>query len=262
MLKALLVFCLLVPAAFGETLLSGAIYFDSQNTLLEVQSSLKASDTDALGRLCKANHISDKVLKDVEVILLYWGPEGVEFRFASNPTTYWTYPKYVALKAPKPEASPTSTPSLSPAPNSTLPADLPSSLTSSSIDLPTPTQTPTPTPTPRTPAPFPTPKVRIASPQSQKDEDTERPPTPARGRHYRGRQAAKEDNQDVPQSAKVWHLVNGHLRWYDKRNWHEVRRALPVSAPPIAPIAQSGPNLPERQPAIPKEAATPAHAKP
>src|ERR1700756_1745812 len=170
----LLAFILLAPAAFGETLLSGAIYFDSENTFLEVQSLLKASDTEALGRLFKGNHISDKVPKDLEVILLYSGPEGVEFRFANNPTTYWTYPKYVVVNVPKSEATPAPTPSLSPAPNSTLPADFPSSLTSSSLHIPvampppSPKPPPSPTPASAAPAPSPTPKVRLASPAEEK----------------------------------------------------------------------------------------------
>jgi hypothetical protein len=262
MFKSLLALILLAPPLFGETLLSGAMYFDSENTLLEVQNLLKAGNTDGLSALFKNNHISEKVNKNLPVILLFSDTDRVEFRFADNPTTYWTYPKYVAVNAPKAEATPQPTPSLSPGPNSNLPADFPSSITSSSmhipVAMPTPSPSPKPTPTP-TPAPVvaptPTPKVRVASRTEEKEEDTETP-RPPRRRHYRARETAKED-EDVPEWAKVWHTVNGRRKWYDKRNYHEVRKALPVSSAPIAAVPASAPVPVAPAPNVPTGTAIP-----
>ena len=108
MLKLLLFYALTVVPALSETLLSGAIYFDSKNTLIEVQDLAKSGNTNGLATLFKAHHISDKVTQDQEIILLVAGPEPnspVEFRFSTDPTTYWTYAKYVVVNAAKPAAT-------------------------------------------------------------------------------------------------------------------------------------------------------------
>jgi hypothetical protein len=71
----------------------------------------------------------------MDIVLLFSGsdPESkAEFHFPNNPTTYWTYSKYVTNEALKAEGAP----SLSPGFNSTLPANLPSSLISPSIHIP------------------------------------------------------------------------------------------------------------------------------
>lgn len=239
MMRQLLLACTLAAApALGETLLSGAIYFDSKNTLLEVQDLLKAGDTNGLALLLKGNHISDKVPKDLEVILLLSTPEGaVEFRFANDPTTYWTYARYITANASKPAANPSPPPLPVSGPKSTLPADLPSSLIASSelpsSDVATP-PTPAPTATP-TPTPTPKPRVVLVMPkQEPEEEDTDSRPPLRRKRHA----PASDDEEGVPESAKVWHLVNGHWKWYDRRNLHEVRRAIPVyQTPTAAPVA-------------------------
>jgi hypothetical protein len=239
----------LAAPALGETLLSGAVYFDSRNTLVEVRNLIKAGDTDGLARLFKSNHISEKVASDLEVILLLSESDGVEFRFANNPTTYWTYPKYLAVEAPKAAAIPS--PSLSPGLSSTLPADLPSSLTSASIHLPEPLIKPIPSPTPPLPSPTPTPTPKpqatpspTPKPQVVKEEEEDkgivwhtvngRRKWHSKKHALASPQKEKSDNEEdnVPEWAKVWHTVNGRRKWYDKRNYHEVRRALPVAGTP------------------------------
>jgi hypothetical protein len=125
MLKLFLATALAAPPVFGDTLLSGSIYFDSENTLLEVQDLIKNKDTGALARLFNRNHISDKLPKDLDIVLLRSGTEpesAVEFHLPNDPTTYWTYRKYVKGEIPK------VTPTPSPGPNSNLPSNLPSSL--------------------------------------------------------------------------------------------------------------------------------------
>src|ERR1700756_947452 len=99
MLKLLLASSLVAAApGLGETLRSGAIYFDSENTLLEVQNLLKTGDQEGLARLFQGNHISPKVSTNTDIILLLSGPDSdsrAEFRFVNNPTTYWTFSRYV-----------------------------------------------------------------------------------------------------------------------------------------------------------------------
>src|ERR1700741_1896204 len=98
MLKLLLVSVLVAIPAFGETLRSGAIYFDSENTLVEVQNLIKEGNQEGLAQLFKGNHISEKVSQEVEIVVLLSGsdPQGeAEFRFINSPTTYWTFSKYV-----------------------------------------------------------------------------------------------------------------------------------------------------------------------
>ena len=141
MLKLFLATALAAPPLFGDTLLSGSIYFDSENTLLEVQDLIKNKEPEALSRLFNRNHISDKLPKDLDIVLLRSGTEPeseVEFHLPNDPTTYWTYRKYVKGEIPK------VTPTPSPAPNSNLPSNLPSSL----IDPLVPTSLSDPDPSP------------------------------------------------------------------------------------------------------------------
>jgi hypothetical protein len=136
MLKLFLATALAAPPVLGDTLLSGSVYFDSENTLLEVQELLKNKDTEGLVHLFNRNHISDKLPKDLDIVLVRSSAEPnkeVEFHFPNDPTTYWTYRKYVKTEAPE---APKTTPSPSPAATSTLPANLPSSLISPSISDP------------------------------------------------------------------------------------------------------------------------------
>jgi hypothetical protein len=93
-----------------------------------------------------------------------------------------------------------------------------------------PVSTPTPTPSP-------TPK---AVPERENISEEE---TPAPLRRHRRIAKERSSEEGVPESAKVWHRVNGHLKWYDKRNLHEVRRAIPLTAnaPTAAAIANPTP---------------------
>jgi hypothetical protein len=75
------------------------------------------------------------------------------------------------------------------------------------------------------------PKSRVAVIEAE--EDTPEPePSPPLRKHARAKKKyppAKSTADDgVPENAKVWHQVNGHWKWYDKRNYREVRKAIPV----------------------------------
>jgi hypothetical protein len=249
----------------GETLVAGAIYFDSENTLLEVDQLIHANDQDHLGRLFTGKHISDKVPANLDIVVLQSGPNPgspAEFRFIKNPTTYWTYTRYVSNDDIKnittATAPPTSTSTPPTAPNSTLPANLPSSLyhvtsvplnpnttlSTPPISIPTPTPIPTPT---ATPIPTPTPKPAVVMREREEDSDDDSPAPPLR-RHYRvkthspSRPPSLDD--EVPESEKVWHRVDGHLKWYRKPP-KEVRRAFTASEVPMAaPVTVPAPARP------------------
>ena len=60
--------------ALGETLVSGAIYFDSENTLEEVVKLSELKDNDTLGRLVAAHHVNPKLTEDTEILLYLAGP--------------------------------------------------------------------------------------------------------------------------------------------------------------------------------------------
>jgi hypothetical protein len=192
---------------------------------------LRANDTEGLARLFKGKHISEKITKNREVIILWFGPGPggpVEFRFPDNPTTYWTNLRSVTTNVSLDRASPfpsPASPSPSPAPHSTLPAGLPSSLAGGG-SLPEVKPAPSPSPT-SSPAASPTPQARIAVSKEAQEKEEEAPSAhpPLRRKHFR----ARDKEEGVPERAKVWHLVHGHWKWYDKRNLKEVRRALAVS---------------------------------
>lgn len=268
MFKSLLAFIALgfVTSASGETLIAGAIYFDSENTLLEVQQLIDSRDQDHLARLFTGKHISEKVPSDLDIIVLHSGsvPEApAEFRFVNNPTTYWTYSKYVSYEVKTANATPT------PTPNSGLPDDIASSLIPNSkpvsnsnsnptpstpLIAPTPTPIVLPTPTPRPkPTPTSTPKPSVALNEGEDTLPGEESTPPHRRHRLRTSHPSSNSDDDVPDDQKVWHTVNGHRKWYLKPK--EVRRAesaSPSATPAPVPNPNSrATNVPRAQPASP-----------
>jgi hypothetical protein len=209
MLKSLLALVTLSTPVLGETLVSGAIYFDSENTLLEVQDLIKEGNQDGLARLFKGNHISDKLPANMDIVVLFSdsNPEGkAEFHFINNPTTYWTFSKYIKTDASKT----TPTPFLPPVPNSTLPANLPSSLIAPSTPIPIPTPTSTPTPTPKS----------LVAMQERKETSERKTPSPLH-KHRRTKEQKEHPRPKIISfisrifgQRKAWHKVNGHWKWY------------------------------------------------
>jgi hypothetical protein len=207
MLKSLLALVTLSTPVLGETLVSGAIYFDSENTLLEVQDLIKEGNQDGLARLFKGNHISDKLPANMDIVVLLSdsNPEGkAEFHFINNPTTYWTFSKYIKTDASKT----TPTPFLPPGPNSTLPANLPSSLIAASTPIPIPTPTSTPTP-----------KSLVAM-QERKETSERKTPSPLH-KHRRTKEQKEHPRPKIISfisrifgQRKAWHKVNGYWKWY------------------------------------------------
>jgi hypothetical protein len=211
----------------SETLVSGAIYFDSENTLREVLRLSELKDNNALGQLVASHHVSEKIVDNTDIQLYLAGPNPespAEFRFVNNPTTYWTLTKFIEgiRVTPNPNSEAAFTPVV--------------------IPSPTPNSTPTPTPTPTltsTPTPTPTPKSVVALAEREGTPDPENPPPPRK--HHRTREHFSSshppsNDDEVPNDRKVWHTVNGHWKWYVKRPEENVPTAVPVPrALPVAP---------------------------
>jgi hypothetical protein len=116
-------FCLVTLLAtsvplFADTLLSGSIYFDSQKTFEEVVKLSAAKDNESILKLINSGHVSQQSEARNDIIILTIGltsESPAEFRFTSDPTTYWTLTKFVTKEAVV-EAAPTPAPEQSPTP--------------------------------------------------------------------------------------------------------------------------------------------------
>lgn len=119
------------PASlFADVLVSGSVYFDSQQTFDEVKKLAAQGDNTEISRLISDGHVSKPVLNELEVSVLSPGQHSgspVEFRFKDKPTTYWTVAKFIKAgspsvsvtdpalsQAPSPTPAPTSGPALQP----------------------------------------------------------------------------------------------------------------------------------------------------
>jgi hypothetical protein len=121
-------FCLLILFAtsaplFADTLLSGSIYFDSQKTLEEVVKLSAAKDNESILKLINSGHVSQQAEATTDIVILTTGltsESPAEFRFASEPTTYWTLTKFVTREAvvePTPTPGPEQSPNQAPTPD-------------------------------------------------------------------------------------------------------------------------------------------------
>src|ERR1700741_3717141 len=97
---------------FADTLLVGSVYFDSLQTLSEVNKLSAQHDNDGIAKLAENGQIRPQIATDMDIVVLLSGttPEDpAEFRFLNGPTTYWTLTKNVANLS-KPIAFSTPTP--------------------------------------------------------------------------------------------------------------------------------------------------------
>ena len=84
---------------FADTLLVGSVYFDSLQTLSEVNKLSAQHDNDGIAKLAENGHIRPQIAAEMDIVVLLSGttPEDpAEFRFLNGPTTYWTLTKNVA----------------------------------------------------------------------------------------------------------------------------------------------------------------------
>jgi hypothetical protein len=112
---------------FADTLLGGSVYFDSLQTLSEVNKLSAQHDNDSIAKLAENGHIRPQIAADMDIVVLLSGttPEDpVEFRFLNGPTTYWTLTKNVAnlskpiaVSTPTPESIAAATPLPTATPN-------------------------------------------------------------------------------------------------------------------------------------------------
>ena len=175
------VLLLLLPGGVSaETLLTGAVYYDSYPSFLQAQRLLASRDTQGLGEMIKYSHVSDPLPaeKNIKVIPtpdLGKGPnDPIEFCFTDSQTTYWTMQKFVAGQAspaPSPVSKSTADPEFVPAPS---PSPFPNT---TGTPIAKSTHEPTPKPIPAT----------------KRDESA---PLDDRGGTIR------------------WHKVNGVWKWY------------------------------------------------
>jgi len=97
---------------FADTLLVGSVYFDSLQTLSEVNKLSAQHDNDGIAKLAENGHIRPQIATDMDIVVLLSGTtpkDPAEFRFLDGPTTYWTLTKNVANLS-KPIAVSTPTP--------------------------------------------------------------------------------------------------------------------------------------------------------
>ena len=188
---------------FADTLVAGSVYFDSVQTLNEVNKLSAQQDNEGIAKLTENGHVSKQTGAEMDIVVLLSGstPEDpAEFRFLNGPTTYWTLTRNVANLAKPIETLspvPTAAPTLKPKP------------TLVPTESPTPTLKPEPTPAP-TESPTPTSK------------------------HY---QRKHESNApfDDDNGRRIWHQVDGKWKWYPaNKHYVPVKKALPVDEAPHA----------------------------
>lgn len=117
-IKAILTVLFTMPLlASADTLLQGAVYFDSRATLVEVKELSAASDNTGISRLLANRHVSAPTPEAREIDVLETGPNSdspAEFRFTDSPTTWWTMMKFVEIVVVTPSPTPVPTPTPTP----------------------------------------------------------------------------------------------------------------------------------------------------
>jgi len=107
---------------FADTLVAASVYFDSVQTLNEVNKLSAQHDNEGIAKLTENGHISKQTGGEMDIVVLLSGStpdDPAEFRFLNGPTTYWTLTRNVANLTRPIEAStpvPTATRTLEPKP--------------------------------------------------------------------------------------------------------------------------------------------------
>ena len=178
---------------FADTLLLGSVYFDSLQTLSEVNKLSAQHDNDGIAKLAENGHIRPQIATDMDIVVLLSGtiPEDpAEFRFLDGPTTYWTLTKNVAnLSKPIAVSTPTPEPI--------------------AAATPSPTRTPT-----LKSAPAPTESPAVTTKHYQRQHESDAPFDDDNGR-------------------RIWHKVDGKWKWYlPNKHPAQVKKALPGDETP------------------------------
>ena len=178
---------------FADTLLVGSVYFDSLQTLSEVNKLSAQHDNDGIAKLAENGHIRPQIATEMDIVVLLSGttPEDpAEFRFLNGPTTYWTLTKNVA-----------------------------------NLSKPIAVSTPTPGPiAAATPWPSATPTLESAPAPTGS-------PT-ATSKHYQ-RQNESNAPFDDDNGRRIWHKVDGKWKWYlANKHPAPVKKVLPAGETP------------------------------
>ena len=185
-------FITLVPV-FADTLLVGSVYFDSLQTLSEVNKLSAQHDNDGIAKLAENGHIRPQIAAEMDIVVLLSGttPEDpAEFRFLNGPTTYWTLTKNVA-----------------------------------NLSKPIAVSTPTPGPIAAT-TPWPTATPTLESAPAPTESPT------ATSKHYQREQESNAPLDDE-NGTRIWHKVDGKWKWYRaNKHPAPVKKALPAGETP------------------------------
>ena len=180
---------------FADTLLTGSVYFDSLQTLSEVNKLTAQHDNDGIAKLAENGHIRPQIATDMDIVVLLSGtiPEDpAEFRFLDGPTTYWTLTKNVANLS-KPIAVST------PAPRRIAAA---------------------------TPLPTATPTLESAATPTE---------SPAATPKHHQRQHESDAPFDDDNGRRIWHKVDGKWKWFlASKHPAAAKKALPAGVTPHA----------------------------
>jgi len=112
-----------VCSTLSETLLQGAVYFDSRETLSQIQAFAARKANVEIERLIGEGRVSKPTQADQEVKVTLSGnspTSPAEFSFNANPaTTYWTLSKFIVVynRIPSPALAPTPKVQAAPEPN-------------------------------------------------------------------------------------------------------------------------------------------------
>jgi hypothetical protein len=183
-----LLFCL--QSAFGQnaTLLKGAIYYDSQVAMKEAIAYALLNDEDSISDMTKIGHISSPTKENQNVVVIVVGAEPDSFA------------EFTFLNGP------------------TTYWTLTRNLHGGSQQAEQPKTTPTPSPSP--------------SP-STRQSDREILGLPGESHHHlvskrKVKPKAEKDEDDGSGRKKIWHMVNGHHKWYYAPYADKAPRAVPV----------------------------------
>lgn len=193
---------------FGETLLRGAVYFDSRDTLVDVIVFAAAKDNANIEKIINEGHVSRPTAFDREVVVTLTGNEAnspAEFYFVNGPMmTYWTLAKFLYSKTP----------------GAFIKAENLTDLLSKDKEaLIMPTSSPTPVAVQPVPSvsPSPSPKPEISA-----EEEEGRVPAP--------KQAPA--GLDTEGGRRIWHKdANGKWKYYLRDGRKHPLHATPIASP-------------------------------
>lgn len=112
MIRTLFLLLWLPASAWADSLVQGAVYFDSLPSLWKAQRLSETKDNRGIMEMLDQNYISGPTENELEIEVLSRGDSAEsasEFRFLNAPTTFWTLTRLIKI-TPKPTPTPQPTP--------------------------------------------------------------------------------------------------------------------------------------------------------